>query len=224
MVRTRTNISSPGTTEYGARVVQCVRHYVGCSLDHRLADLVDLIGREVDDGSTLLSKNVSTCGLFALSVWHAVGVRHHLVNVPYEVGRAITWLVEVAHSLDAVRYPHRDGPPPVGSLCHYWTKGTNNNHVEFVLEPVDTSHHLWLADHAGGGRPNCTVGEGRSDLLWSGSKPLQEYYVPDVLLTAFERVDDNEDTDDGSDVRVSEDDLDAWEGSPVAEAEPKAGD
>ena len=109
-------------------------------------------------------------------------VNHALVNTPYHIGMAIHWIVEIATDLAAVKSPHADGPPTPGSLCHYYTHGNNNDHVEFVLSTVEDDGQHWIADHAGGGRAMCGISKARSDVLWSAGRPLQHWYSWDEMV------------------------------------------
>ena len=166
-------------------IVSTVRGLIGCSLEHDSAKLCEFIGRGIDDGHSLLSPKVSDCGLFGLAVWHAAGVDHELVGASYINGMAISWLVHIAHDMQAIRYPKRDGLPRIGSLMHYYSKRpSTNDHVEFCLSLPATGSGL--ADHAGGGRANCAIGSGHSTVLWSSGRPLQCWYDADALLCGVE--------------------------------------
>jgi len=167
----------------GERIADIVRSYVGCSLDDRRAELGELIARGVDDAERVVQWKTN-CGTFALGIWHAAGVQHALLETPYKVEKAIAWVLSVAHALGAVRYPKRDGPPSAGALMHYWLrdgKGTKSHHVEFCLEYPGV---VWIADHAGGGRPENLIGLGHCDIRWNAGRPLQCWYDPDELLEA----------------------------------------
>jgi hypothetical protein len=165
----------------GEWIAQLVAKYVGCSLDERRDELARLVARGVDHEDSIV-KVKTNCGMFALGIWHAAGVRHALLDTPYKNEMAISWLVTIAHDLGAVRYPRRDGPPCHGALMHYWLRDgnlTKSHHVEFCLEtpgPVD-----WVAEHAGGGRPNNLIGLGRGDVRWNAGRPLQCWYDPNVF-------------------------------------------
>jgi hypothetical protein len=161
-------------------IVAAVEPWIGFSLEHGAAELKDYIGAQLHDPRQLLDPRVSSCGLFALAVWSEVGVDHHLLAGPYVVGSAITWLVEIAHDLGAIRYPRSDGPPVVGALMHYYSpRPSRNDHVEFCLTAPDAQNY---ARHAGGGRPECGIDDGRDDIYWSSGRPLQAWYDPNALL------------------------------------------
>jgi len=164
-------------------VVETVRSYVGLHLgsigEDQLADLYSRSG--LDKANAIVSPHVSTCGLFGLGIWFKMGVKHSLLTTPYKTGMAIAWLREIAHDLNAIRKPS-DGLPSPGSLLHYFTKGHNNNHVEFVLSQPQVIVQQWRAEHAGGGRALAGVGSDTSDILWSSGRPLQEWFDIDALL------------------------------------------
>jgi hypothetical protein len=161
-------------------IVAAVEPWIGSSLEHGGDQLKAYIGANLHDPRQLLDPHISSCGLFALAVWSEVGIEHHLLAGPYEVGSAIKWLVEIAHDLGAIRYPRRDGPPVVGALMHYYSpRPSHNDHVEFCLSKPDALHH---ARHAGGGRPACGIDDGESDILWSSGRALQCWYDPNALL------------------------------------------
>ncbi len=162
-------------------MVSVVRPWIGASLLVRDQELREFIARGVDDPRWELDEHVSDCGLFALAVWHEIGVAHHLCKEKYVAGMAIIWLTQIAHDLQAIRYPRRDGPPVPGALMHYYSRRpSKDDHVEFCLsKPAKTT---WMADHAGGGRQECAIGSGRSDIRWNAARPLQCWYDPDALL------------------------------------------
>ncbi len=190
VVKPAVRVARPDTTlsHLQSQVLQCVKYYVGTDLEHNGDALRKFISRGIDDPATILDAHVSDCGLFAFAVWHAVGVDHPLLSTPYHVGMAITWLVEIARVFQAVRHPKHDGVPTVGSLLHYYRTnpdGTskNDDHVEFVLSNPILGKG-WLAEHAGGGRADCGIGDATSDILWSLGRPLQAWYD----ITAFKSV------------------------------------
>jgi hypothetical protein len=160
------------------KIVDLVKPWVGSNLRVRGDELRAFISRGIDDPESELDAHISTCGLFALAVWHAAGVKHELIARPYQMGQAIIWLAQIAKDLGAIRYPKRDGAPRPGALLHYKTATHNDDHMAVPR----AEGKQWLADHAGGGRPDAGVGEGGSDLLWSSGRPLQEYYDPNALL------------------------------------------
>jgi hypothetical protein len=163
-------------------LIEVVQHFVGSNLDHNGDELREFIARDgLDNPKTLLNKHISTCGLFALAVWHELGVDHKLVGEPYVTGMAIAWLHTIANDLRAVRHPRADGPPTVGALMHYYTND-KDSHVEFCLSHVSVFDSVWVAFHAGGGRTNCGVGRDNSDVKWNVGRPLQEWYDLGALL------------------------------------------
>lgn len=167
----------------GDGIVELVQRYVGCSLDSRRAELAVLIARGVDDPEEIVKVRTNS-GMFALGIWHAAGVQHDLLERPYVNEKAIGWLVTIAHSLGAVRYPGKDGCPVAGALMHYWLrdgKQTKSHHVEFCISECDL---MWHAAHAGGGRPQNEIGQGNGDVRWNAGRPLQCWYDPSALLGA----------------------------------------
>lgn len=161
-------------------VVQTVESWIGASLKDRADDLKAFISRGHNDQLNLLTPQVSSCGLFALAVWFAVGVDHELVRARYQTGKAITWIEHIASDLGAVRHVKHDGPPSVGSLLHYYSKRPSyNDHVEFLLSEPNARG---LSKHAGGGRKDCKVGAGEDNLSWNGGRPLQVWYDLAALL------------------------------------------
>lgn len=164
-------------------LIEVVQHFVGSSLDHNGDELRNFISRDgIDNPKTLLNPHISDCGLFALAVWHELGVDHKLLGEKYVNGMAIAWCYSIANDLRAVRHPGSDGPPKPGALMHYFTHGKNDSHVEFCLSDPTVFESVWVAFHAGGGRPNCAIGRGSSDIKWNVGRPLQEWYDISALL------------------------------------------
>jgi hypothetical protein len=162
-------------------MVTIARRCVSMSLLNRKDILRTFLARDIDDPSFQLSEHVSTCGLFGLAVWYASGVEHELLHRPYEIGMAISWIMHIANDLQAIRYPKRDGLPIEGALMHYYTKRpSKDDHVEFCLRPPNP--HTFIAEHAGGGREHCGIGDGVGDIRWNLGRPLQCWYDPMALL------------------------------------------
>jgi len=175
-----TDTTPPELTIAQESIISSVRPWIGASLLVRDQELREFIARGVDDPRWELNEHVSDCGLFALAVLHDVGVPHHLVSAKYVSGMAIDWLNQIAHDLKAIRYPKRDGKPVPGALMLYYSpRPSKNDHAEFSLSMVTGGY---MADHAGGGRAECEIGSGRSDIRWNGGRPLQCWYDPDALL------------------------------------------
>lgn len=168
-------------SESAVQLVELVQQYIGCSLDNRCDELGQLVSRDVDDPKTIVEVTTN-CGMFALGIWHAMGVPHELLQTPYVNERAIGWIMAIAHDFGAIRYPKRDGLPAMGSLMHYWVRqGTRtvNHHVEFCLSTPDAHGN---AKHAGGGRSHNAITASVSDVKWGASGPLQAWYDIDDLL------------------------------------------
>lgn len=176
-------VDSGELTEEQAAVIHIVTNCSGWSLHDHSDELRKFLSRGVNNPATLLDAHVSTCGLFGLAVWHEVHVQHKLVKAPYVTGMAIAWLDTIARDLGAIRHPAKDGPPKPGALMHYYNAGDNDDHVEFCLSDVTELHGtLWLAHHGGGGRADCGIGIGHSDIKWSSGRPLQAWFDLEALI------------------------------------------
>lgn len=181
-------------TVYRQQVVDAVTPWIGASLLNRADEFRHFIARDVDDENDQLDEHVSSCGLFALAIWYSLRVNDELVRRPYENGKAITWLVEIAGNLGAVRYPREHGAPTVGALMHYHSpRPSLDDHVEFCLTvPVGEStaqgQSRLTAMHAGGGRPHCGVGALNGTIWWNMGRPLQAWYDADALLGSTSNV------------------------------------
>ena len=161
-------------------IVDLVNSWLGASLQYRRDELCAFVARG-HEGPPLLCKGVSNCGLFALGVWKAAGVRHDLLLQPYEMGMAIAWVKRIAIDRGAKRTVLANGLPTPGSLCHYYSKRpSTDDHVEFVLEVPDPATGVCL--HGGGGRANCEISSSRGDIRWSNGRPLQYWYDAAALL------------------------------------------
>jgi hypothetical protein len=161
-------------------IIEIVKSYIGDSLVNKKDDLAELVARGVDDPNQIVQVHTN-CGMFALGVWCLVGVQHDLLKTKYINGQAIAWVRKIALAKNALRTYPKDGPPVAGALMHYYTPGSNDNHVEFLLENPNAKH---VALHAGGGRDKNEIGSGTSDITWSWqpSRRLKEWIDPVALL------------------------------------------
>jgi lysozyme len=159
------------------RIVRLVKSYVGCSLTNRRTDLGNLVGRGVDNPESVVTISTN-CATSALGIMAAAGVRDPLLNKPYVSGMAIAWVRQIGINTGALTKYVKGQNPPVGALMHYNTPGTNDDHVEWLLGPVDASGN---ADHGGGGRANNAITQGTGPVLSSLGRPLIEWLDPNKL-------------------------------------------
>jgi hypothetical protein len=161
------------------RIARIVRSKVGCSLTTRRDELGKLVARGVDKPEAVVTISTN-CATSALGFMALMGVKHKLLNTPYQSGMAVSWVRQIGIDLGAlVRYTGPNGPQPKpGSLLRYNTAGTNNDHVEWMLGPLTADGS---ADHAGGGRANNAITEGTGPVLTSWGRPLVEFWDPDKL-------------------------------------------
>jgi hypothetical protein len=164
-----------------SQIVQCVTFFDGFSLDHHGQELREFIARGVDNPQAILDKHVSDCGLFALAVWHAIGIADPIVDKPYQSGMAISWLLHIAKSHGALRTPKADGMPSVGSLLYYEIRGLNDDHVTFLTKPIVLDRGRWLGECIGGGGADCAIGKATGNMLWSWGRPLQAWVDVNAL-------------------------------------------
>lgn len=160
-------------------IVDTVRSYVGCSLKSRRDELAELICFPGDDAE--IDVQIKTnCAMFALGVWRKCGVQHELLDGRYHIGMAMAWVLQIAHSKDALIVASKDlDMVPPGALMHYATHGYNNDHVEFCLSEPNSLRQI---EHAGGGRSDNLIGTGIGPWSWNYGRPLQHWVDPDRLL------------------------------------------
>jgi hypothetical protein len=162
----------------GELFVEIVKKYIGCSLSARRDELASLVARGVDDpAKTVLIK--TNCGMFSLGVMWEAGVEHELVSQPYKLSMAISWLRQIGQDLGALNKYTPKNPPKLGALLHYYTKGKNDNHVEWLLSTVNSNNS---AEHGGGGRSNNAITSSKGLITWNVGRPLQEWWDPEELL------------------------------------------
>lgn len=177
-IKNVTKNSLPGGTP-GDKIVRTVKFYAGCSLDHRADELGALVARGVDDPK-VVNQVVTNCGMFALGVFAEVGVNSPILERRYVNGKAITWLCDIGRQMGALVRWKPNGPQPLpGALLRYNTAGTNDDHVEFMLSPIDA--HGW-AEHGGGGRTRNAIRlSARSYVLSNNARPLVEFWDVEKL-------------------------------------------
>ena len=170
--------SLPGESA-GDKLIRTIKKYVGCSLSNRRDELGKLVARGVDHPEAVVTISTN-CATTALGVMAEAGVKHPLLSKPYVNGMAVTWVRQIGIDTGAlVKYTGPNGPQPKpGSLLRYNTAGTNNDHVEWLLAPIDAKGE---ADHAGGGRSNNAVTQDHGNVLTSWNRPLVEFLDPDKL-------------------------------------------
>lgn len=168
----------------GDRIAELARHYVGCSLTNRRGELAELVACEVDDPGVMVGIKTN-CATFVRGLMCAEGVVHERLEKPYVVGMAMTDVLEVAKRFGALS-KFAGQPLKRGSILHYAHPGTNDDHVEVLLE--DASADLgWRKSHCGGGRAGNAISEEVTDVRSSGAtrRPLLHVIDPDLLLEAI---------------------------------------
>lgn len=177
------NPPPPVTLTHAQRqVVQCCSFFDGMSLDSHPEELRTFLARGVDDPASIVDKHVSDCGLFALAVWHSIGVQDLRLTEKYQMGMAIAWLVDIASLYRAVRHPKHDGIPTIGALLHWQTPGKPNDHVSFLTSPVALVRGQWMGECIGGGGHDCGINRSEGNVLWSWGRPLQAWYDINALM------------------------------------------
>lgn len=160
------------------RIRPLVLAFVGCSEKKDPLKLGELLARGVDDPKQMIHVHTD-CGTFMLGIWWAAGVNHPLLLQRYVDGKAIEWVRTIAADKHALkRYPH-DLSPIAAAGLHYKTRNKNNDHVEFLLGPLD---HRGVAEHGGGGRADNAIEVATSTVLWSSGRPLIEWFDPVALF------------------------------------------
>jgi lysozyme len=159
------------------RIIRLVKSHVGCSLSERRDELGKLVARGVDNPEAVVTISTN-CATTALGIMAEAGVRDAILNKHYVSGMAVSWVRQIGINTGAlVKFDGHTMPKP-GSLLRYNTPGTNNDHVEWLLGPVDANGS---ADHGGGGRSNNAITEGTGDIRSSWGRPLVEWWDPDQL-------------------------------------------
>jgi lysozyme len=159
------------------RIIRLVKSHVGCNLTNRRDELGKLVARGVDNPEAVVTISTN-CATSALGIMAEAGVRDALLNKRYQSGMAVSWVRQIGINTGAlIRFDGKTMPKP-GSLMRYNTPGTNNDHVEWLLGPMDANGN---ADHGGGGRSNNAITEGTGDIRSSWGRPLVEWWDPDKL-------------------------------------------
>jgi len=171
-------------THAQSQVVQCCNYFEGFSLDSHADELRKFLSRGVDDPASIIDKHVSDCGLFALAVWNAVGVNDLRLRERYQIGMAISWLIDIAALQHAVRHVLTDGVPTVGALLHWQTPGKTDDHVSFLTKPITKSRGKWLGECIGGGGSDCAINAAEGNMLWSWGRPLHAWYDINALCSS----------------------------------------
>ena len=159
------------------RLIRLVKSHVGCSLSTRRDELGRLVARGVDTPEAVVGI-ATNCATSALGIMAEAGVRDAILNKPYVSGMAVSWVRQIGINTGALQKYSPTNPPKPGSLLRYCSPGSNNDHVEWLLGPMDANGN---ADHGGGGRSNNAITEGTGDVRSSWGRPLIEWWDPDLL-------------------------------------------
>lgn len=153
-------------------IVQAVRGFVGLSAKHDpngdLARLVDFPGGEPPEQEVLIKTN---CAMFACGILRWLGCTHPLLQHEYVNGYALTWLLEIAHDMQASHLPHDGYVLQPGDILHWATppkpgvKPKNNDHVAFAMTAADSQRRIIRA------------GGGAADNEITQSQDLEDYSV-----------------------------------------------
>lgn len=166
----------------GQHIKRAVLAFVGCSLHSHPERLIALAA--VDDPYdaakwAALKTNCATTMRWLLSL---VGCPSKFVTQPDVVGMSMSWDIEAARECGAL-ISLKDNPD-AWKLCdegwglHYGIPGTNDDHVEWCLSKPDANG---IADHAGGGREDNAITQGRGDIRKSLGRPLLHVSNPNKM-------------------------------------------
>jgi hypothetical protein len=156
-------------------ICQSVWDWNGASYSERREDLQSFLGIALDG-------KCSTCGLFVLACWRAAHVRHELLSRPYEQGKAMAWVQQIADDFGAIR-SRQTIPVPGAVLAYYSRRPSVDDHFEICLEVPYLSD--WTALHGGGGRENCGVSIISNGIRWNAGRPLQYWIDPNSLIDSI---------------------------------------
>jgi hypothetical protein len=139
------------------------------------------VSRGVDKPEAVVAVAANSATV-ALGIMAEAGVKHKLLNQPYVSGMATAWIRQIGRELGALVKFDGKTMPPRGALLLYCAAGTNNDHVEWLLGPIDSSG---IAEHAGGGRADNAIASCVDNVLSNCGRPLVEWLDPDKLGIDF---------------------------------------
>lgn len=156
----------------GDHIVRIVAGVAGCSLEthpERLAALF-LCNEPTAEQARIVSTWKTNCGTTMRAILCLAGCDHDLVVRPYEVGTAVSWVLQAARDCQAVLPARGLKNALPGSGLWYGTPTKSDDHVEWLLSEPD---ERGIADHGGGGRPKNAITLERGDIRWSRGRPLR---------------------------------------------------
>lgn len=155
----------------GARIARIMQVYAGCSLSSRRDELAALVGRGIDDESVV--QWATNCATFALGVLFAAGCPFDGLKAPLKNGLEFSLLVTLGDHYGAWRIAVPSEYPPAGALMWYRIAGTNDDHVEIMLQPPD--------HHGGGGRAGNAISSEIGNVHVSVGRPLYKWLDPAAI-------------------------------------------
>lgn len=179
------HVRQPGESA-GEHITRIVRGLQGVSLAHERERLEALfLANETAERAALVASMRTNCGTSMRAIYVLAGVSagkpdgcDELLD-PYEVGMAVSWVLEAARergALVAASQWRRAGP---GWGLHYGTPGRNDDHLEWVLGTPDP--HTGSVEHGGGGRVGNAITIARGDIRWSSGRPLRAMIGPERM-------------------------------------------
>lgn len=169
----------------GDHIARIVRALDGVSLHQHADTLAQLFYANEPDESraALVSTWKTNCASSARAIYALAGVDANALEIlaPLQIGQAVAVLRQYAKHRGAVIAGSQWHMLRPGCGMMYWSSG-NDAHFEWCLSEVDGAGH---ALHGGGGRSDnaITCSKEPEDVRMSWGRPLQEIYVPELMVT-----------------------------------------
>jgi hypothetical protein len=174
----------------GEHLARIVRALDGISL-HKHGDMLAQLfyANEPDAARAAQVATWKTnCASSARAIYALAGVEADDLEIinPLPNGAAVTLIRSYAARHKAVIPGSQWHMLRAGCGMMYWASG-NDAHFEFCLGDVDGAG---VADHGGGGRSDNAIDCKRGDVRMSWNRPLQEIYLPELMVTNEATLDD----------------------------------
>ncbi len=143
------------------RMLEEARFASGMNVRDHTDGFLDLVAGDIETPATRSAMlGMSSCALTVRGLWRRLGLSHHILLSPYEIGAAVRDVIRIAKDLDAWREPrlgwddHANGllQPKPGDSAVVWSRDNGTDAHVFTIVDLEELPGMLRIESVDGGQ------------------------------------------------------------------------